>query len=81
MTSTSPIQPPTITPHIPGRTTDRLQALLPQLFNPSMTEGEAFLRMQLSEAITVAIPLNRIEETHLLPQTQITPMPNFGRSI
>jgi positive phototaxis protein PixI len=59
------------------RTNDRLQQLLPQLFNTQTTSGEAFLRVQLTSEITVAIPLSRVEETHLIEQSQVTPMPNL----
>jgi twitching motility protein PilI len=62
-------------------TSDRLQQLLPQLFNAPTTEGEAFLRVQLTPEITVAIPLKQVEETHLIEQSQVTPMPNLPPQI
>jgi positive phototaxis protein PixI len=57
---------------------DRLQALLPQLFNPQALVGDRFLRLQIDRAGTmVAIPLEYIEETKTLTGDQITPMPNL----
>jgi positive phototaxis protein PixI len=57
---------------------DRLQALLPQLFNPQVLVGDTFLRLQIDRAgTTIAIPLEYIEETKTLNGDQITPMPNL----
>jgi positive phototaxis protein PixI len=57
---------------------DRLQALLPQLFNPQVLLGDRFLRLQIDRAgTTIAIPLEYIEETKTLNGDQITPMPNL----
>jgi positive phototaxis protein PixI len=57
---------------------DRLQALLPQLFNPQVLEGDRFLRLQIDRAgTTIAIPLEYIEETKILTGDQITFMPNL----
>jgi positive phototaxis protein PixI len=57
---------------------DRLQALLPQLFNPQAMVGDTFLRLQIDRAgTTIAIPLDYIEETKTLNGDQITPMPNL----
>jgi positive phototaxis protein PixI len=57
---------------------DRLQALLPQLFNPQVLVGDRFLRLQIDRTgTTIAIPLEYIEETKTLNGDQITPMPNL----
>jgi positive phototaxis protein PixI len=57
---------------------DRLQALLPQLFDPQLLVGDRFLRLQVDPAgTTIAIPLEYIEETKTLNGDQITPMPNL----
>jgi positive phototaxis protein PixI len=56
---------------------DRLQALLPQLFDPQSLVGDRFLRLQIDRTgTTIAIPLEYIEETKTLNGDQITPMPN-----
>jgi positive phototaxis protein PixI len=65
---------------------DRLQALLPQLFNQQKLVGDTFLRLQLDglgptgghgAGTMIAIPLNYIEETKTLNGDQITTMPNL----
>jgi positive phototaxis protein PixI len=57
---------------------DRLQALLPQLFNPQVLVGDTFLRLQIDRVgTTIAIPLEYIEETKTLNGDQISPMPNL----
>jgi positive phototaxis protein PixI len=57
---------------------DRLQALLPQLFNPQVLVGDTFLRLQIDHVgTTIAIPLEYIEETKTLNGDQISPMPNL----
>jgi positive phototaxis protein PixI len=65
---------------------DRLQALLPQLFNPQALVGDTFLRLQIDglgptgghrTGTTIAIPLEYVEETKTLTGDQITPMPNL----
>lgn len=56
---------------------DRLQQLLPELFNPQPVVGEQFLRLQLTPDLTVALALSWIEETLLISPQWITPMPNM----
>ncbi len=56
---------------------DRLQQLLPELFNPKPVSGEQFLRLQLTSDLTIAIALSWVEETLLVSPQQVTPMPNM----
>ncbi|MEO0869315.1 MAG: chemotaxis protein CheW, partial [Cyanobacteria bacterium J06642_11] len=56
---------------------DRLQQLLPELFNPQPISGEQFLRIQLSSELVIAIPLSWVEETLLVSPQWITPIPNM----
>ncbi len=55
---------------------DRLQQLLPELFNPKPVSGEQFLRLQLTPDVTIAIALSWVEETLLISPQWVTPMPN-----
>lgn len=63
------------------KTVDRLQQLLPNVFNPKTVEGEQFLRMQLTPNMTVALSLSWVEESLLLPTQLVTPMPNMPLSV
>ncbi|MBT9312028.1 chemotaxis protein CheW [Leptothoe kymatousa] len=54
---------------------DRLQQLLPDLFNPQPVVGEQFLRIQLTSDLIIAIPLSWVEETLLISPQWITSMP------
>lgn len=56
---------------------DRLQQLLPELLNPQKISGEQFLRIRLSSELTIAVPLNWVEETLLVSPQWITPIPNM----
>ncbi len=56
---------------------ERLQKLLPELFNPQPKTGEAFLKLQVSPDLTVAIALDWVEETKLVMAQDLTPIPNM----
>lgn len=62
-------------------TTDRLQQLLPDVFNPKTVAGEQFLRVQLTPDLTIALALSWVEESLLLPTQLVTPMPNMPPSV
>ncbi|MEM9976172.1 MAG: chemotaxis protein CheW [Cyanobacteria bacterium P01_D01_bin.2] len=57
--------------------TDRLQQLLPELFNPAPMVGEQFLRLQLTPDLTIAVALSWVEETLLVSPQWVTPIPNM----
>ena len=59
---------------------DRLQSLLPEVFDAKSRTGELFLRFELGDGINVAIALDRIFETLRLPAEKLTPMPNMPSS-
>ncbi|MDV3352268.1 hypothetical protein D0962_02210 [Leptolyngbyaceae cyanobacterium CCMR0082] len=63
------------------KTADRLQQLLPDVFNPKTVAGEQFLRVQLTPDLTIALALSWVEESLLLPTQLVTPMPNMSPSM
>lgn len=60
---------------------ERLQNLLPQLFNPIQLEGEPFLRVQLTDEITAGFSLELVEEVQCIDLSRITPMPNMPHEV
>lgn len=60
---------------------DRLKQLLPELFNPTLSPGQQFLRLQLSPELIVAIELTWVEESLQLPTQMVTPIPNMPPSV
>lgn len=61
----------------PLKPAERLQQLLPELFNPQPVAGEQFLRLQLMPDLTIAIALSWVEETLLISPQAVTPIPNM----
>jgi positive phototaxis protein PixI len=59
----------------------RLQQLLPQLFQPSLPEGKAYLRFQLTADIAAAISMERVQASLLVPGDRITPLPNLPEAV
>ncbi len=59
----------------------RLQQLLPQLFQPSLPEGKAYLRFQLTADIAAAISMDRVQASLLVPGDRITPLPNLPEAV
>lgn len=58
-------------------TLERLQSLLPEVFNPKPQTGDLYLRLDISSSLHAAIPLKRVVETLRLPAQRITPIPNM----
>ena len=58
-------------------TLERLQTLLPDVFNLKPQTGDLYLRFDLASSLQVAIPLIRVIETLQLPAQRITPIPNM----
>lgn len=56
---------------------DRLQALLPEVFNPQAQKGELYLKLRLGGSLDVAISLQPVVETLRIPATALTPIPNM----
>jgi positive phototaxis protein PixI len=56
---------------------ERLQQLLPQLFEVDQRSGDAYLRLQVTADLAMALPLASVEATQLLTPQEITPMPNM----
>ncbi|ESA36484.1 chemotaxis signal transduction protein [Leptolyngbya sp. Heron Island J] len=63
------------------KTANRLQQLLPDVFNPKTVGGEQFLRVQLTPDLTIALALSWVEESLLIPTQLVTPMPNMPSSV
>jgi positive phototaxis protein PixI len=59
----------------------RLEQLLPQLFESSLPEGDAYLRFQLTADLTVSISMAQVQESLLVEVENITPLPNMSESI
>ncbi|MEM1369808.1 MAG: chemotaxis protein CheW [Cyanobacteria bacterium P01_H01_bin.15] len=55
--------------------TERLQQLLPQLFEPVETSGERYLECQLTPELTAILPLRWVQQSKVVPATLITPIP------
>ncbi|MGD1917932.1 MAG: chemotaxis protein CheW [Pleurocapsa sp.] len=58
-------------------TTDRLQELLPQLFNSQTLEGDYYLRFQLTDEISGLINLKYVQESLTIKGDRITAVPNL----
>lgn len=58
-------------------TFERLQSLLPEVFDSKRQTGELYLRFCLSSSLYAAVPLIRIVETLRLSTISITPIPNM----
>lgn len=60
---------------------ERLQILLPQLFTSSKVAGDLFLRVELTDDMTVGFSLDLVEEVQTINIDQITPIPNMNEEI
>ncbi|ACB50065.1 hypothetical protein cce_0714 [Crocosphaera subtropica ATCC 51142] len=58
----------------------KLETLLPHLFNPQTIPGEPYLRFQLTSEISGVISMDKVQETIVIPSSQITPIPNMKGS-
>ena len=58
-------------------TTDRLQNLLPQLFNQQQRRGDYYLRFQLTKEITGLIDLKYVRESLTVEGDRLTAVPNL----
>jgi twitching motility protein PilI len=56
---------------------DRLQELIPQLFQPVDVSGDSYLRFQLTPKIPALFPMESIEEAILVPVNLVTPIPSM----
>jgi twitching motility protein PilI len=55
----------------------RLQELLPELFQANQLKGESYLRCQLTPEISVLLPMESVQESLLVEEEEITPIPNM----
>lgn len=58
-------------------TTERLKALLPQLFSEQQRLGDYYLRFQLTNGISALIDLKYVQESLTVEGNQITAVPNL----
>lgn len=58
-------------------TTQRLQQLLPELFEPPQQSGDRYLRFQLTAERTAALPLASIREAMQVAAARVTLLPNL----
>ena len=56
---------------------DRLQSLLPEVFNPTPQTGDLYLKFNLGSSLKAVISLSQIVETVRIPAQSITPIPNM----
>jgi positive phototaxis protein PixI len=59
----------------------RLEQILPQLFEATLPEGDAYLRFQLTPDLTVSISMTQVQESLLVEVGNITPLPNMSESV
>jgi positive phototaxis protein PixI len=60
---------------------ERLQQLLPELFNPKQLPGSLYLRFKLDPHSTALLSMDQVQESLLVPAEQITPLPNMPSSV
>lgn len=58
-------------------TTERLKALLPQLFSEQQRQGDYYLRFQLTNGVSALIDLKYVQESLTVDGDQITAIPNL----
>ncbi len=58
-------------------TLDRLQQLLPQLFQPITVIGDPYLRFQLTPDIPALLSMECVQEALLVANSSISPLPNM----
>lgn len=63
----------------PTKTTERLQALLPKIFERETVAGERYLLFEIIPEMTAAIPLSQVWEATVLSASLITPIPLMPR--
>lgn len=59
----------------------RLQQLLPQLFHVKEPVGKPYLYFQLLPTQSVLLPMDIVQESLLVPTSQITPIPNMPPAV
>lgn len=58
-------------------TTEKLKQLLPQLFTPETIEGDSYLKFQLTGELSALIDLERVQESLVVANAEITAIPNL----
>lgn len=56
---------------------NRLEKLLPELFQSNQVQGESYLRGQLTPQLTVLLPMEFVQESLLINEEQITAIPSM----
>ena len=55
----------------------KLQELLPELFQANQLQGKPYLRAQLTSEMNVLLPMEFVQESLLVEEEQITPIPSM----
>ncbi|MEM9272933.1 MAG: chemotaxis protein CheW [Cyanobacteria bacterium P01_F01_bin.143] len=59
----------------------KVQEILPQLFEASLTPGKPYIQFQLTEEITALIPLEQVHESIIVEATEISLLPSMHESV
>ncbi|MEM9007599.1 MAG: chemotaxis protein CheW [Cyanobacteria bacterium P01_F01_bin.86] len=60
---------------------ERLQALLPDVFEPQAKTGQLYLGFRVGSVLNAAFPLGKVVETLQVSASSITPLPNMPASV
>ena len=59
----------------------KVQQILPQLFEASLTPGKPYIQFQLTEQIKAFIPLEQVHESIIVEATEISLLPSMHESV
>ncbi|ELS03839.1 chemotaxis signal transduction protein [Xenococcus sp. PCC 7305] len=59
----------------------KVQEILPQLFEASLTPGKPYIQFQLTETITALIPLEQVHESLIVEATAVSLLPSMPESV
>ncbi|ACK72966.1 CheW protein [Gloeothece citriformis PCC 7424] len=60
---------------------NKLEQLLPHLFNSQNVSGEPYLRFQLTPGTLAVVSMEQVQESLVIPTENITPIPNLPESV
>ena len=55
----------------------RIQSNLQEIFQSQLSSGTAYVRLKLTEQMDALLPINRIEESHVIAVEKVTPLPGM----
>lgn len=59
----------------------KVQEILPQLFEASLTPGKPYIQFLITEKITALIPLEQVHESIMVEATEISLLPSMHESV